>query len=378
MVLRERDEGVSPVVGMILVLGISVVGIAAILYWGLPAIDEMKANVEHKSLESQFQELDSSIKELVAGTTEKTAKRWQPTLNRGSLYVANETEGWLYASEMYHATKDHDFAWIGFDDGNNAFAVKNLATGDDVDAFTVQAYRVNTTTSGQALRVSTSAVSSTQMTAIDLDAGAAAVALYLYDEGGDAVDIRNSTIRLRIYDDATKIAEAFYVPTGRIDYELDAGLGTKTVSENNGAVITGDGLTSALLNSPPLPPVSTSSGTPRFFARAVILNGTGSFAGQDRFDVLVTLYSTSTLASYDCADTTSTTTCVESTKLFVFGEYRDTWYAYLTNTGRGYGYDLEDSPVPADPGSIPYLAQRSEGAMGYTLLQSRIQLTTYG
>lgn len=379
MVYREqRDEAVSPVVGMILVLGISVVGIAAILYWGLPAIDEMKANVEHKSLESQFQELDSSIKELVAGTTEKTAKRWQPTLNRGSIYVTNETEGWLYATEMYDSTKDHDLAWIGFGDGDHEFALKNLATGSNVDAFLVQAYRVNTTTSGQALRVSTSGTSSTQMTAVALPAGDPTISLYLYDEGGAAVDIRNSTIRFRVYDGSVKIAEAFYVPTGRIDYELNAGLGTKTVSENNGAVISGNGLTSALLNSPPLPPVSMSSGTPRFFARAVILNGTGSFAGQDRFDVLVTLYSTSTLANYDCANTTSTTACVESTKVYVFGSYRDTWYAYLTNTGRGYGYAMQASPDPADDGSIPYLSQRSTGAMGYTLLQSRIQLTTTG
>src|SRR5687768_8431339 len=59
--LWERDDAVSPVVGMILVLGISIVGIAAILYWGLPAIDEMKANVEHRSLESQFRELDATI-----------------------------------------------------------------------------------------------------------------------------------------------------------------------------------------------------------------------------------------------------------------------------------------------------------------------------
>src|SRR5579884_3487815 len=95
------DRGVSPVVGMILVLAISIVGIAAILYWGLPAIDEMKANVEHRSVQGQFQDLDATLKELVAGTTEKTAKRWQPTLNRGEIAVKNNTEPWLFATDGY-------------------------------------------------------------------------------------------------------------------------------------------------------------------------------------------------------------------------------------------------------------------------------------
>src|SRR5438874_5489109 len=97
----DDDRAVSPVIGMILVLGISVVGIAAIMYWGLPAIDEMKANVEYRSVQTQFTELDSTIQELVAGTTEKTAKRWDPAIQRGEFAVSNNTEGWVYATVLY-------------------------------------------------------------------------------------------------------------------------------------------------------------------------------------------------------------------------------------------------------------------------------------
>lgn len=360
----RRDEGVSPVVGMVLVLGISIVGIAAILYWGLPAIDEMKANVEHQSIEAQFQELDASIKELVAGTTEKTAKRWQPTLNRGSVLLLNETEGWVYAIEMYHATADYEFVYGGFDNTDNAFTIRNADGADDVGAATIEAFRVTGTTAGQALDVYKNGV---LWNAAQPWGDGTTFALTLKDKNGDDAPIKNATIRFRIYEGNDKIAEAWFVPTGRVDYRLEAGLGTKTVTQNNGAVISGNGLTSTLLNPPPLPPISETAGLPRFFARAVLLNATGSFVGSDRFDVLITLYSTSTLASYDCINDDPSVDCVGSIKIFNYGQNQATWHNYLTNTGRGYEFEERDHA------GIKYIEDTRE-KMGFTLLQSHVQM----
>lgn len=382
MVLRERlrepDEGVSPVVGMILVLGISVVGIAAILYWGLPAIDEMKANVEHRSVESQFQELDSAIKELVAGTTERTAKRWQPTLNRGQVLLVNETESFLYAVETYHATRDYSFTYWSLTDRDHEFTIYNSAA-QAISNAVVQAYIVNSTTSGQELRVnSTKYLAGTSGMGQELWPASDSVTFRLYDANAQQVKITNQTIRFRIFDGSAKIAEAFLIPTGRVDYQLDAGLGTKTVIENNGALMTGNGNTVAMINAPPVPPASTTSGIPRHFARAVVLNGTSSFAGDDRFDVLITLYSTSTLASYDCAKTDHSD-CVERVKIFAFGKYADAWYSYLSNTGRGYTF-AQTTHTQQAPGGSPQLAvpmtylQDTDPWMGYTLLQSVVQI----
>lgn len=386
MTRRERfgvgpeDQGVSPVVGMILVLAISIVGIAAILYWGLPAIDEMKANVEHRSVESQFLELDSSIKELVAGTTEKTAKRWQPTLNRGQVGISNETEGWVYAVETYQPLVNRSFLWADFEDGDSEFTLyyENSTPADDLTGITIQAYRVNGTTSGQELVVDTNtdAIIETMPSGGFDWTGESAKTFRLWSgsaAGSPDVPIRNATIRFRIYDDAVKIAEAWYVPTGRVDYRLDAGMGTKTVTENNGAVISGNGVTSAIVNQPPIPPVANNSGVSRFFARALVINGTGSFAGDDRFDVLVTLYSTATLGSYDCSKA-DRSDCVETVKLFVFGTQADTWYGYLTNPARGYTFGSAARTV--DAGGITYkLAEDREGWMGFTLLQSTVVLS---
>lgn len=373
--LRQEDDAVSPVVGMILVLAISIVGIAAILYWGLPAIDEMKANVEHRSIESQFVELDASIKELVAGTTEKTAKRWQPSLNRGSVLVSGDSEGWLYATELYNASSNIDLIWDNLSDGNNTFTI--TTNGTTLNQVKIEAYQVRGTTTLDELNVTVSSAPSTwraKMSYSNLTTWQAGTTqlFRVYNSTGSAVNLRGATFMFKVWTGSDLVAQAWYVNTGRVDYQLAAGVGTKYVIENNGAVLTGSDNGFLVSNTPPIPPQANTSGVHRFFARAVVLNGTGSFGGEDRFDVLASLYSTATLASYDCA-TISKTTCVESSKIFVYGTYREPWYAYLTNSARGYDFARQTWPGSG----TSYLLDR-EGYMGYTLLQSNVLLTTSG
>jgi len=83
--------------------------------------------------------------------------------------------------------------------------------------------------------------------------------------------------------------------------------------------------------------VDVAGGVPRFFGRAVAMNGTVSFAGDSRFSLLVSLYSTATLASYDCAKS-DYTDCVESSKVEMFGTYKDVWASYLKNACMGYRF----------------------------------------
>lgn len=367
----SSDDGVSPVVGMILVLAISVVGIAGILYWGLPAIDEMKATVEFRSVQSQFLELDGTVKELVAGTTERTAKRWLPSLNRGELYVQNATESWLYATEPYHATANHDFEYSGFVDGDHLFTI--TSNGPAFDWALVEGYIVTGTSTLTPINISAAPPSPVQMQATATPvwgSGETKVfGAYVKDAGTTIpVPLRNATFKIRIYSGPALLGEAWYVTTGRIDYQLHAGAGDKRVIQNNGAVLAGDSTSMTLLNAPPLPPPSTTNGVPRFFGRAVVLNGNTSIAGEDRFDLLISLNSTATLASYDCA-LADFSDCVESAKIYNWGEHREAWYSYLGNGGRGYTY------VSAGTAPNDYLLMR-EPRMGYTLLQSVLRVSS--
>lgn len=389
-----EDDGVSPVVGMILVLAISIVGIAAILYWGLPAIDEMKANVEYRSVQTQFSELDSTIRELVAGTTEKTAKRWQPAINRGSVNVMNNTEPWLFAVEFYNTSTSSilpqpftNFTWTNIKDGDNTFRLYNY--GRDLPAVKVEAFIVAGTSSLTSINVSGGTVTPVgvgpfpgqQMTGANLPlfSNNSYVDFSLYVVGtyvpggtpGTVQKLDGQTFKFRVWTGTTLLAEAWYTNTSRIDYALHSSITDKSITSNNGALITSSGSSAAstIVNSPPIPPISNTTGVPRFFGRVLALNGTSSFAGDNRFDLLISLYSTATLASYDCGKSDNSD-CVVSSKVYAWGSQAQPWQTYLNNTGMGYRYGKF-----YDSASGETVLQQREWKMAYTLLESNVRLT---
>lgn len=369
------DAAVSPVVGMILVLGISIVGTASILYWGLPAIDEMKANVEYRSVEGQFNELDSTLKELVAGTTEKTAKRWQPSMNRGEVLVKNGTEGWLFAMETFNTSGvKHDLGWTGFHDGDHKLTIHNLAS-HELSWVKVECFTVAGTSSLTALNVSTVSGDPEQMVGTPAKWPATTSKdFYLYQKDAGTptpVLIKDATFKCRVYTGTTVIAESWYANLGSIDYTLRAGMGEKGLIENNGALLAGSQGSWAIVNSPSIPPATETGGIHRFFGRSLVLYGNASFAGEDRFDLLVSLYSTAVLGSYDCAHSLRTD-CAAQAKIFIFGDLKEPWYDYLTNAGKGYTFDRTTMPGTG----VEYLLDKPDsGYMGYTLLQSTVLMT---
>jgi FlaG/FlaF family flagellin (archaellin) len=369
----DDDSGVSPVIGMILVLAISVVGIAAILYWGLPAIDEMKANVEYRSVQTQFGELDGTIRELVAGTTEKTAKRWQPSINRGSITVMNDTEPWLYATELYNGTAWHNFTYGAFEDGDNSFKVYNH--GVDLTQAYVQAYLVTGTTALTTLNVSASSASSAQMTESTIGAwtngSAQTFHLWKKDVPTAAQNLKYATFKIQVWNHNTLLAEAWYTNTTSISYQL-SGVTEKSVVYNNGAIIAQAAGTATITNTPSIPPVTNTTGTPRFFGRLVTLNGTAAFSGENRFDLLISLYGTATLASYDC-QLANKTDCVNTAKLFIWGENNATWLNYLQRTGLGYGMK-QVTPGGAELADVGVFLQQREWKMSFTLLESNVRM----
>lgn len=373
--LLDRDDGVSPVVGMILVLGVSIVGIAAILYWGLPAIDEMKANVEFRSAQTQFEELDATVKELVAGTTEKTAKRWQPTLNRGQVGVYNNTEKWLFTVDTYvTGITDNNIVWLNLSDGDSNFTLHSLNTSDDVK---VEAYIVHGTSSATPLNVTAADADMPSTTFTDfpqqsVQTDVVTMGSRMFRVSQDGVDrrIENATFKFVVYSGSDVIAQAWYAATGRIDFNLEAGLGSKAVVANNGAVLTGVNGGYAIVNSPPLPPPSVTSGISRTFARLVLMGGNASFAGTDTFDMLISLYATATLASYDCA-ATDHTDCVRGVKFFNYGTYQQPWYQHLQNRNRGYGF--QEISYDNSFETTKYLEDRRD-YQGFTLLASSLKL----
>ncbi len=373
---NRADHAVSPVIGMILVLGISVVGISAVVYWGLPAIDEMKANVEFRSAESQFHELDATMKELVAGTTQRTAKRWQPSIARGEITIHENTQGWLYATETYDPVRNNSFVYAQLTDGDNAFIIKNVGSAA-ITNVKVEGYIVNGATETLLQVSGGTAIAPAQMVGANLPTWAVNGEYEFKTwtvSSGTAQNINDAVFHFKIFESATLIGEAWFMNAGHVQYKLDAGLGNKEVVQTNGAVLTGVSGIYTIENSPSIPPPVLTGGTYRFFGRAVVIDGTAGFAGADRFDALLSLYATKSLASYDCASTAKTD-CVESSKIFIFGDYQAPWHAYLTNTNRGYSFTATTQAFTGfGAPSVTFLEDRQTAGMAYTLIESVIQV----
>jgi hypothetical protein len=62
--LLEDRAGVSAVIGTVLVLAITVLGIASILYWGAPTIDRIQSRNAQTSMEGEFEGLRDASQEL--------------------------------------------------------------------------------------------------------------------------------------------------------------------------------------------------------------------------------------------------------------------------------------------------------------------------
>lgn len=328
------DSGVSPVVGTILILAISIVAISAIIAWGLPAIEELKANAESRAVLDQFRDLDDGLQSLVAGSAGKTTFKWQPTLNEGSLAI-DQTQGgrWVVATDLRNG---YNFTYFGLNDTDRYFALHNngytLTSALKVRAWTFigstfTELTVNTTSGGAA-------------TALTL-ANGENVTLQLYNSTGSAITLNALNIRIYLYNnslvtasDDGAVARLWLTDVGSTHYETESGVEKRHVFSTNGAVIYGPYSSLVVANEPPIPPVRTytnsTGGTSKSaFIRLIQINGSASFGGARQAELLMNLYSTTSLVDESN---------VSSVRIYVLRDatFRETWYDYLSDTANNY------------------------------------------
>ncbi len=327
---RRRDAAVSPVVGMILVLGISVVGIATVLYWGLPAISNLQASVEFRAVVNQFEDLDSTVDELTRGTPGQTAKQWKPSFEQGSIQVVGQTERWVVVTDVEPRV---NFTATGlFERDENEFTLTNNETEGFLDHVMVRAWTldggVRTPLNVSTVDASGDCTDPTPMGSTEWDLGTDQEKdLCLWHVNGTALDPDDVTLHIIVEDedDGSDLSEVFVVDVGRVHYAMTLGTSQREAYHSNGALIQGRPSDMTVGNQPPFGPPRTTNGETRFFGRLVQLDGDTAVAGTtaSSFNMLLSLYSTSTLVSAED---------VGALKVWVDGEVQDPWYDHLTDT----------------------------------------------
>lgn len=319
---------------MILVLGISIAGMAAVLSWGLPAIEEMRSNVELRTSLKQFQALDAEVKALAAGQASKTTPKWQPSLQAGYVQIMSDVDRWVITTDILAG---YNMTLFGLDNTtSNSFVLHNHGSAA-IAKLNVTATKL-VGSEETALAVSTSSGSSTQMdpNTASLAAGAE-VTLYVWDPSGPAVLFDGVVLRFTITEEnggtSTK-SKAWMIDTGSVEYTSETGYATKQVIENNGMIIVGDPTDLYSATEPLIPEPRTftngATTTRSLFVRIVQMNGTGSFSGEQIVDVLLNLYGTFTLA--DESD-------VEGVRITVYGDRQEAWYRYFTDPYTDYRFN---------------------------------------
>lgn len=363
---REGDDrAVSPVIGMILVLGVTVVGVMAVLYWGLPQVSDMKSEAEFQAVEQQFEDLNSNIDALTRGTPGETAKRWQPAFERGAVTFENGSQRWILLTDV---KSGEDWALGSLYDEDNNFTVFNTASGTDhdiaVDAWTIDAGVEDPITVSDA--VDCSATSDTDdMDAVTVASGDTQY-LCLYEDN-ERFPVDGETLKLEIRDDSLTgddaiLARAYLFDVGALHYIMTMGPSQRDAFQTNGALVAGEPDDLEVRTDPPFGPPRDAGDTTRFFGRIIELDGEGAFGGTDaqRFSVLLSLYSTATLEDTDG---------VESLKVWVDGETADAWYEYYTRDNTAYAF------VKDQPSEVPdYLDYSPTGGFDLKLVHSIVDM----
>jgi hypothetical protein len=334
-----REVGVSPVIGMILILAISVLGIVAVTNWGLPAIEQMQTNVEQSNVLNQFRDLDATMEHLVSGSAGQTTFKWQPTIGIGAVDVDQGANRWLAAVDIPNTV---NVTWSGVNDTNNAFTVRSNST---ISSFTIKAWKWD---SGVATELKLNTSTACSGAPASTMTGGTNYTFYLtmnQSSCGAVVNIDNAVMSFALYTGSTAVHRAFLVDVGHVHWSSVIGAGgPRHVYAVNGGLMSGpaDGLTteSPFSIAPPRDFLN-STGTPStsLFVRMVKFNGTASFSatkgGAEHFSLYLNLAGTYTMATADN---------VTQASVYVWGPLRDGTYGALASETAGYKFHPLTSP----------------------------------
>lgn len=362
---------------MVLVLAISVLGITGVLMWGLPAINEMKASVEHQSVATEFHELIADIQELAKATASKTAKLWRFSQAQGDFTVQAQTERWVVMEDGSSSKTSYRLTAYGLDDTDAKFTLVNQnarpnnvqpAAGLKVNlkadfldgAATIPLYWFDPVAGA-----CPASITATPLTQADLPwasggvGGPKTLCLYQGTQTSgtySAISLRDRMLQVQLTNSTTPtetVAWLWATDVGRAQWLLNTAGGSRSVYASNGVVLQGTNGGLAVDGDPSVTPPAKQGGTFRFFARLITLNGTASLGGQARIDVLLNLYGSRALADEVAGN---------ATKIWTYGTLESTWDKYFLE--HGYAMTEKTETATGAPAGTKYLEYRPVGTNG--------------
>lgn len=241
-----QDEAVTPVVGTVMILGITVLGIGAMLFWGAPTLQAIQDQNSVVAMQGELLEARTATLDLMI---DKSSRVPQIVVEGGELGIEAgtrflitsdqfEASGGAYAGCAMVVTGWTDGGSFDLDQGCTA-----LNTVPELDCDNASSNRVCLLVS----RVTGSNFA-------DADLGTASNSGSSWTIGfDDTSDLSTGTWALRLYDDAGDlVAQSWILETDRVSWDLASSNGNRGVHLEAGAVFETDGPVTYLIKQPAL------------------------------------------------------------------------------------------------------------------------------
>lgn len=242
-----EDEAVTPVVGTIMILAITVLGIGAIMLWGAPTLQAIQDRNAVVSMQGEFIEVRTGTLDLMI---DKSSRVPQVVMESGHLGIEQGTRFLITSDEFDEEGGGYvgcSMVVTGWTDGG-AFDIDQgctaLNSAPAVDCETAAA-------GGLCLLVS--AVTGSNEADADLSPTVTNTGSTWQFSFDDASDLSTGTWVLRLYDeDGDVAAQSWILETDRLAWDLSTVSGSYGVHLEGGAVFETNGIRTFLVKSPAL------------------------------------------------------------------------------------------------------------------------------
>lgn len=349
----DGESAVTPVIGAVLILGISVLGIAGVLVWGAPMIDRIQSQNAQVAMVAEFEDLRDSSRELSV-----------PDHSRFPTIVIPRGEVILDEGSRIMVTADMDTANLGCD-----FHVTDWADLTDVDTVTVD----TTGCRGGAVRIYSLSGSTLVSQTVTATAPTYSVTGADFSDGDWLFELYHDACP----DDAC--SQAWLHSGDQVSWSLGASTGDRTVAFDSGAIFSETEGTQFLEREPLVGDITFGSDYFGFWLRSLSAASYSSISGAGSHQVYLSL-----VGSYDRIDASSATRL----RFDIAGDLSEAWCNALVQRnpdlpGDYYGSEPDDcgavtgdgvrsvcyARVSGDPCTVaPTLAQ----AFSFRFLHARI------
>lgn len=202
------NDGVSPIISMILIISIMLLVTGALLAWGVPTIQRMEADAQYRNARNNMEVIDVTIEDLLQ-EGEGATRTERVVFSGGQVLIKSSSERWI----LSYSLTDVDVVYSGLDDGDSLFAINSSVPlvnvsvywpqGDDFSRY-VPYFNISGTTV--------------------IDAFEDLVGLVL-------IEVRDAS-------DNVPISRLWLFDIGCIIYKMASPIGEFTIKEVNGALLT--------------------------------------------------------------------------------------------------------------------------------------------